>query len=708
MGNIYEKSVPEIFEDTNTNIIYQYLKHKPLHEIHEVLSAKFDLKKGFRHKCEVCDELFGKEEHVAYLEEVAQTTLGGLLNPGSKPGSTRFFHDDNPAAKPPVAEPIVAEPIVAMDQICSLDQPGPATSNQKTQNSIPRIYNPQGMGFRLSYKCVIGCRHCYQALPGSDVFIDKKRLLGVLEEGRGAGMRNVGFSGGEPFLCADTVIKGIKLARKLGYDGSMGVVTNGFWGKTPKSARKVISKLAEAGLTQPLGRMNLSVGEFHQEWISFSTIGNVVSAFWEQFNQPIYLLVTFSKGNGGIYHKLCDHFAKRGIPEKAYTSQIFPGIAHLGRGNEELAGHSNPAIPIANYKKCVGINRFSIEPTGKVAPCCGFNRFINGLCMGNVYEKSVPEIVEDTNTNIIYQYLKHKPLHEIHQVLSAKFDLKSGFRHKCEVCEELFGKEERVAYLEGVARTALGGLLHPDSRPGSTRFFHDDKPAAKPIVAKPIVAKPGPKKRINGGGKAAPIISLKTSDTQTKADDQNRGKDMQTVNAKPNTVTLKPVGDNAETIIDLSKLSITTLNRLIADATRVRNTKKTEERDFRIRQIRQLAQEYEIDLRDLCAAPPEKTKAATPEPVKAEAAPASAPAKPKEIAPRKPPAKPRKASTARKASAKPKAKSRAASTPRKASAKPKYANPDDSSMTWNGRGKTPVWAVLFKENDSLNEILIKP
>lgn len=379
-----------------------------------------------------------------------------------------------------------------MTHFCSLDQTAPDTSKDRSASESPKsptptadrcIFRPQGMGFRLSYKCIIGCRHCYQkAMPESEVFIDKDRLLGVIEEGREVGMKNVGFSGGEPFLCADTVFKGIELSRKLGYDGNVGVQTNGFWGKTPKSAKKIISKLAQAGFRPPEGRINLSVGEFHQEWIPFSTISNIVAAYWEEFQHPIFLNVTFSKGNKAIYNRLCEHFEKCGIPEDAYTSLIYPAVAHLGRADEVITEDADPVQPVSNFKECGAINKFTVEPTGYVAPCCGFNRFVKGICVGNIYNDTVQEIFDNTNKNIIYHYLKFKTQNEVHELLSKKFDLKTHYRHKCELCQDLFGKEEQVAYLEDIAETALAGLLNPGSRPGSTRFFHDEARATMPLV----------------------------------------------------------------------------------------------------------------------------------------------------------------------------------------------------------------------------------
>lgn len=372
-----------------------------------------------------------------------------------------------------------------MTHFCTLDQTDPKAPKPPAPKSNPVIYKPHGLGFRLSYKCLIGCRHCYQkSLPGSDVFMDKDRLLGVLAEGRDVGMQNVGFSGGEPFLCADTVFEGIATARKVGYEGAVGFVTNGFWGKTPQSAKTIIDKLADAGFSPPNGRLNLSVGEFHQEWISFSAVSNVVSAHWEKFQQPVYLLVTFSKGNDGVFRKLLDHFEKCGIPEEAYVSQIYSSVAHVGRANEEIAADTNPPVPVTNYGKCVGINRFSIEPSGEVAPCCGFNRFNKGLFMGSLYENTVGEIIDFTNRSIVFQYLKHKALHEVHEILSQKFDLESGYRHKCEACEALFGKEEHIAYLEEVAKDALGDLLRPDSLARGTYFFRKQaEPKPGPVVA---------------------------------------------------------------------------------------------------------------------------------------------------------------------------------------------------------------------------------
>jgi DNA-binding protein H-NS len=42
----------------------------------------------------------------------------------------------------------------------------------------------------------------------------------------------------------------------------------------------------------------------------------------------------------------------------------------------------------------------------------------------------------------------------------------------------------------------------------------------------------------------------------------------------------------------------------------------------------------------------------------------------------------------------------------KSKAKPKYQNPDDTSQTWSGRGKTPLWARPHKENGTLETCLI--
>ena len=98
------------------------------------------------------------------------------------------------------------------------------------------------------------------------------------------------------------------------------------------------------------------------------------------------------------------------------------------------------------------------------------------------------------------------------------------------------------------------------------------------------------------------------------------------------------------------------LNRLIDDATAARDKKIREERDLRIRQIKQMAKEYNINLRDLLDKPQEKTpvpqQAAAVNPAKPAAENLTKPEKTPEKAAAQSPAKAKKPAAPKKAAAK--------------------------------------------------------
>ncbi|OHC75961.1 MAG: hypothetical protein A3G18_01595 [Rhodospirillales bacterium RIFCSPLOWO2_12_FULL_58_28] len=505
------------------------------------------------------------------------------------------------------------------------------------------------MAVRVSYKCNIGCSHCYnQSIPGNDVVIDEGRLLEVIKEGAGSGFNNIGITGGEALLHAGMVLKALRFARDSGYKGAVSLMTNGFWGKTESSAGNMVRMLGEAGFSPPPDRINLSAGEYHQEWIPIANIKNVVQAYYEAFKAPINLDFEYAKGNDALLQKLLDYFAKYNIPKEAYNLQHRKNIALLGRGRGLSIG-TNPPAPVSTFGLCKSIGRFVIQPDAKVVPCCGFNRFNRGIILGDVYKSSVAAIIEDTNKNIIYQYLLHKPMHEIHRILSKKFKLRDSYTSgsACEPCEEIFGKEEHISYLESVANVELAGLLHPESKPAGKGHFHDEgkNPYNNGKSASSVLDK------MAGSPKAAVVTDIITGD---------KGKVMQPASSVVKTAVVTPVASpvcaKPDDGVDLAKMSVTMLNRLIDDATAARDKKIREERDLRIRQIKQMAKEYNINLRDLLDKPQEKTpvpqQAAAVNPAKPAAENLTKPEKTPEKAAAQSPAKAKKPAAPKKAAAK--------------------------------------------------------
>ena len=156
------------------------------------------------------------------------------------------------------------------------------------------VPEPVSAGIILSYKCTSSCRHCmFAGSPAwkADWMSEDllKRTLGFLA-GRIApaldGPDGVGinqglcFTGGEPFLNFDLLIKAARQAAALGIPSAF-VETNGFWCKDDLTTKYNFLDLKEAGLKGVL----VSVNPFIAEEVPFERTARAVRYGREAFGK---------------------------------------------------------------------------------------------------------------------------------------------------------------------------------------------------------------------------------------------------------------------------------------------------------------------------------------------------------------------------------------------------------------------------------------
>lgn len=309
-----------------------------------------------------------------------------------------------------------------------------------------RNYTPKSLALRVSYKCNIGCRFCYNiSLPNSDVIMPEEQLLSVIEQCRANGFTSVGFSGGEIFLFAPVLYKCIKRAKEVGYTG-ISIVTNGYWGKSIESTQRTIASLVDTGFAPPKDRLSMSAGEFHNEFIDWYYARNIAKHYFATFAHPLRIDFEVTPGKEHLIDEFKAYMKEQGVPDDAFTLDIRKFIANVGRW-KEADGKAVVAKPIGSFKKCTAINRFVVDPDGKVLPCCGFNRFIDGISVGNLNNNSVAEVIEQAQNQAATRYLTLVPMDAIYEELSKRFELPKDFSVICEVCEAIFSKKEHMEYL---------------------------------------------------------------------------------------------------------------------------------------------------------------------------------------------------------------------------------------------------------------------
>ena len=156
------------------------------------------------------------------------------------------------------------------------------------------IPEPVSAGMILSYKCTSSCRHCmFASSPvwkGDWMSEDLMKrtldfLAGRLAPARG-GPEEVGvnqglrFTGGEPFLNFDLLIKAARQAAALDIPSTI-VETNGFWCEDDITAKYNFLDLKEAGLKGAL----ISVNPFVAEEVPFERTARAVRYGREAFGE---------------------------------------------------------------------------------------------------------------------------------------------------------------------------------------------------------------------------------------------------------------------------------------------------------------------------------------------------------------------------------------------------------------------------------------
>ncbi len=140
------------------------------------------------------------------------------------------------------------------------------------------IPQPISGGLILSYKCSAACRHCmYACSPQWEGdWIKEERLeeglaqLAPTIRSSPAGPERVSlnyglhFTGGEPFLNYDLLLRAVEIADTLDIPSTF-VETNGFWCRNDAEAEDRLRLLQEAGLKGIL----ISVNPFYTEYVPF-------------------------------------------------------------------------------------------------------------------------------------------------------------------------------------------------------------------------------------------------------------------------------------------------------------------------------------------------------------------------------------------------------------------------------------------------------
>jgi hypothetical protein len=309
---------------------------------------------------------------------------------------------------------------------------------------------PTSGGLMLSYKCSAACRHCmYACSPhwGAD-WISIEDLEGGLSKlaatiqsspwGERSMSLNHGlhFTGGEPFLNYELLLRAVETADRLGIPSTF-VETNCYWCREDEVTRTRLNALQEAGLR---GIM-ISVNPFYAEYVPFERTERCIRVSREVFgrNVMVYQLEYY------------EQFRRLGIQDRIPLSEY---VARIGgrRWVErvELFLMGRAARQLRAYYPMHPASRFLEEPCRPPFLRNWHNHFDNygnlvpgycgGISLGNWHdlERLIREGIDLDERPVLGHLIGGDMRGLLHFAQELGYPgSKEGYLSKCDLCLEV-------------------------------------------------------------------------------------------------------------------------------------------------------------------------------------------------------------------------------------------------------------------------------
>ena len=304
--------------------------------------------------------------------------------------------------------------------------------------------DPKIITIVTTYKCTAACRECcFQCSPKINVrltYEEINRFITTAVREFKDSIQLCVFTGGECTLLGEDLFKSIKLAKSMGL--MTRIVTNGFWARTEKTAKKMVLKLKEAGLDE----INYSTGDNHLEWIDFNTIKNAVLA---SCSEDITTLVSIETFNGARfdYNSFISDKMILNLIENSKLQVV--NASWIPMKNEELLKtYERELDDKYNYKGCDSLLAFlGLNPFNEVISCCGITmEYIESMKLGKISKDNLRDLHYNQFNDFLKIWIFTEGPEKILYFASDKNEKLKKYTknivHSCQACAYIYNSKD--------------------------------------------------------------------------------------------------------------------------------------------------------------------------------------------------------------------------------------------------------------------------
>ncbi len=234
--------------------------------------------------------------------------------------------------------------------------------------------------FLLTYTCNYECDHCFlYCSPNASGTFTLDQIQKVLNDAKKfKTVEWIYFEGGEPFLYYPLMLKGLQLAKAMGF--KTGIVTNNYWATTIEDAKLWLKPIIDSKIDD----LSLSDDLFHND---------------DTENNSAKIAAEAAKELGFSVNSICIEKPSIQAPsDKKGAPVVGGGALFKGRAVEKLVD-GLPTRPANTFTECkheelIKPMRVHIDSFGNVQVC-------QGISIGNLWQKPLSQIINE------YDVTKH-------------------------------------------------------------------------------------------------------------------------------------------------------------------------------------------------------------------------------------------------------------------------------------------------------------
>lgn len=305
------------------------------------------------------------------------------------------------------------------------------------------------LSMQVTYQCNIECRHCGPYCgPQDNTWMSVDEIKDLIRQAGELGVESIVFTGGEPTLLKKNLVDILHYAHDEVGIASSRMVTNARFATTRKRARDLLSQWQDAGLRE----LNVSCGEYHQEFVSTEYVANAYLEACDLGYATVLLVGEFlSNGKGASTPEMLETAVGKKLQRKTtmspysdFTHGLFVGeVMGYGRGKTEVPREGIRYRELNEVRSvCEDVNKvITVHPNGNVTACCGIMvRDESLLNIGNWREQSLESIVNNADRDIILNWIRSLGLRDMKKWLESKdpkLGLRDRYQNMCDLCAEI-------------------------------------------------------------------------------------------------------------------------------------------------------------------------------------------------------------------------------------------------------------------------------